>query len=110
MPPAPMSASNRYLPSSDRPTIVIAGASLAQTGTLTARPVGAPACRFPITIWPSRHLGGVMFATLVGAYPRTPLPGNPFRLRAAYGQLERDEVDAAGFRAVQDDLVREVMA
>ena len=45
-----------------------------------------------------------MFATLVGAYPRTPLPGHPFRLRAAYGQLERGEIDAAGFRSVQDEL------
>lgn len=51
-----------------------------------------------------------MFATLVGAYPRTPLPGKPFRLRAAYGQLERGELDPAGFRAIQDELVREVMA
>jgi 5-methyltetrahydropteroyltriglutamate--homocysteine methyltransferase len=50
-----------------------------------------------------------MFATLVGAYPRTPLPGRPFRLRAAYGQLERGEIDAAGFRAVQDELVRDVV-
>ncbi|MGZ6293763.1 MAG: hypothetical protein ACXWPO_03030 [Candidatus Limnocylindrales bacterium] len=50
-----------------------------------------------------------MFATLVGAYPRTPLPGNPFRLRAAYGQLERGELDAAGFRAVQDELIRELL-
>jgi 5-methyltetrahydropteroyltriglutamate--homocysteine methyltransferase len=51
-----------------------------------------------------------MFATLVGAYPRTPLPRRPFRLRAAYGQLERDEIDQAGFRAIQDELVREVVA
>ena len=51
-----------------------------------------------------------MFATLVGAYPRTPLPGHPFRLRAAYGQLERGEIDAAGFRSVQDDLIRELVA
>lgn len=51
-----------------------------------------------------------MFATLAGAYPRTPLPGHPFRLRAAYGRLERGEIDAAGFRAVQDDLVRELLA
>jgi 5-methyltetrahydropteroyltriglutamate--homocysteine methyltransferase len=50
-----------------------------------------------------------MFATLAGAYPRTPLPGKPFRLRAAYGQLERGEIDDAGFRAVQDELVREVI-
>ena len=50
-----------------------------------------------------------MYATLVGAYPRTPLPGRPFRLRAAYGQLERGEIDAAGFRAVQDELVRELI-
>jgi 5-methyltetrahydropteroyltriglutamate--homocysteine methyltransferase len=50
-----------------------------------------------------------MFATLAGAYPRTPLPGAPFRLRAAYGRLERGEIDAAGFRAVQDDLVRELL-
>ena len=51
-----------------------------------------------------------MFATLAGAYPRTPLPGKPFRLRAAYGQLERGEIDQARFREVQDDLVREVLA
>jgi 5-methyltetrahydropteroyltriglutamate--homocysteine methyltransferase len=51
-----------------------------------------------------------MFATLAGAYPRTPLPGKPFRLRAAYGQLERGEIDDAGFRAVQDELVRELLA
>ncbi len=51
-----------------------------------------------------------MFATLVGAYPRTPLPGQPFRLRAAYGRLERGEIDAAAFRAVQDELVRELVA
>lgn len=51
-----------------------------------------------------------MFATLAGAYPRTPLPGKPFRLRAAYGQLERGEIDEAGFRVVQDDLVRELLA
>lgn len=50
-----------------------------------------------------------MFATLVGAYPRTPLPGSPFRLRAAYGQLERGEIDQTGFRAVQDELVRELV-
>src|SRR5438046_2529122 len=55
-------------------------------------------------------LGALMFATLVGAYPRTPLPGHPFRLRAAYGQLERGEIDAAGFRSVQDDLIRELVA
>lgn len=55
-------------------------------------------------------LGALMFATLVGAYPRTPLPGRPFRLRAAYGQLERGETDAAAFRAVQDEVVREVVA
>jgi len=51
-----------------------------------------------------------MFATLAGAYPRTPRPGQPFRLRAAYGRLERGEIDPAGFRAVQDDLVRELLA
>ncbi len=51
-----------------------------------------------------------MFATLVGAYPRTPLPGQPFRLRAAHARLERGEIDAAAYRAVQDELVREVMA
>ena len=51
-----------------------------------------------------------MFATLVGAYPRTPLPGHPFRLRAAYARLERGEIDERGFRAIQDDLVRELMA
>lgn len=51
-----------------------------------------------------------MFATLVGAYPRTPLPGQPFRLRAAYGQLERGEIDATALRAVQDELVRELLA
>jgi len=51
-----------------------------------------------------------MFATLAGAYPRTPPPGQPFRLRAAYGRLERGEIDGAGFRAVQDDLVRELVA
>jgi len=50
-----------------------------------------------------------MFATLVGAYPRAPLPGRPFRLRAAYGQLERGEIDGAALRAVQDELVRELM-
>ena len=50
-----------------------------------------------------------MFATLVGPYPRTPLPGQPFRLRAAHGQLERGEIDEAGFRGVQDDLVRELI-
>lgn len=50
-----------------------------------------------------------MFATLAGAYPRTPLPGRPFRLRAAYGQLERGEIDEMAFRAVQDDLVRELL-
>ncbi len=51
-----------------------------------------------------------MFATLVGAYPRTPLPGQPFRLRAAHARLERGEIDDAAFRATQDELVREVMA
>ncbi|MDQ3870928.1 MAG: hypothetical protein M3301_04835, partial [Chloroflexota bacterium] len=51
-----------------------------------------------------------MFATIVGAYPRTPLPGQPFRLRAAHAQLERGEIDEAGLRAVQDDLAREVIA
>jgi 5-methyltetrahydropteroyltriglutamate--homocysteine methyltransferase len=51
-----------------------------------------------------------MFATLVGAYPRTPLPGEPFRLRAAYARLERGEIDRDGFRDVQDQLVREIMA
>jgi 5-methyltetrahydropteroyltriglutamate--homocysteine methyltransferase len=50
-----------------------------------------------------------MFATLAGAYPRTPLPGQPFRLRAAYGRLERGEIDESGFREVQDDLVRELL-
>ncbi|MBA2489781.1 MAG: hypothetical protein H0V36_10795 [Chloroflexi bacterium] len=50
-----------------------------------------------------------MFATLVGAYPRTPLAGQPFPLRAAYGRLERGEIDGAGFREVQDELVRELM-
>ena len=51
-----------------------------------------------------------MFATLVGAYPRTPLPGQPFRVRAAHARLERGEIDGAAFRAAQDELVREVMA
>jgi 5-methyltetrahydropteroyltriglutamate--homocysteine methyltransferase len=51
-----------------------------------------------------------MFATLVGAYPRTSLPGQPFRLRSAHGQLERGELDEGGFRAVQDELVREIIA
>ena len=51
-----------------------------------------------------------MFATLVGAYPRTPLPGRPFRLRSAHARLERGEIDEPAFRAVQDELVREVMA
>jgi len=51
-----------------------------------------------------------MFATLVGAYPRTPLPGQPFRLRAAHARLERGEIDEAAFRAAQDELVREVVA
>ena len=50
-----------------------------------------------------------MFATLVGAYPRTPLPGRPFKLRAGYGQLDRGEIDADGFRAVQDELIREIV-
>jgi 5-methyltetrahydropteroyltriglutamate--homocysteine methyltransferase len=50
-----------------------------------------------------------MYATLVGAYPRTSLPGRPFPLRAAYGKLERGEIDEQGFRGVQDDLVREVI-
>jgi 5-methyltetrahydropteroyltriglutamate--homocysteine methyltransferase len=50
-----------------------------------------------------------MFATLVGAYPRTSLPGQPFRLRSAHGQLERGELDDGGFRAVQDELVHEVI-
>ncbi len=51
-----------------------------------------------------------MFATLVGAYPRTPLPGQPFRLRAAHARLERGEIDEAAFRAAQDELVRDVIA
>ncbi|MGO9180353.1 MAG: hypothetical protein ACLQHS_14010 [Candidatus Limnocylindrales bacterium] len=51
-----------------------------------------------------------MFATLVGAYPRTPLPGQAFRLRAAHARLERGEINPAAYRAVQDELVREVMA
>jgi 5-methyltetrahydropteroyltriglutamate--homocysteine methyltransferase len=51
-----------------------------------------------------------MFATLVGAYPRTPLPGQPFRLRAAHARLERGEIDEAAFRVAQDDLVRELLA
>jgi 5-methyltetrahydropteroyltriglutamate--homocysteine methyltransferase len=51
-----------------------------------------------------------MFATLAGAYPRTPRPGEPFRLRTAYGRLERGEIDEAGFREVQDSLVRELLA
>lgn len=51
-----------------------------------------------------------MFATLAGAYPRTPLPGMPFHLRSAHGQLERGEIDEAAFRGVQDDLVRELLA
>jgi 5-methyltetrahydropteroyltriglutamate--homocysteine methyltransferase len=50
-----------------------------------------------------------MYATLVGAYPRTSHPGQPFRLRAAYGQLERAELDEVGFRGVQDELVRQVV-
>ncbi|MGC8634594.1 MAG: hypothetical protein ACP5VP_08015 [Candidatus Limnocylindrales bacterium] len=51
-----------------------------------------------------------MFSTLVGAYPRTPLPGQPFALRAAHARLERGEIDQAAFRAAQDALVREVLA
>lgn len=50
-----------------------------------------------------------MFATLVGAYPRTPHAGQPFRLRAAYGRLERGEIDRVRFREVQDELVCEVI-
>lgn len=50
-----------------------------------------------------------MFATLVGAYPRTPLAGQPFRLRAAYGELERGKIDREAFRGVQDKLVRELL-
>lgn len=51
-----------------------------------------------------------MFSTLVGAYPRTPLPGQPFALRAAHARLERGEIDQAAFRAAQDALVRELLA
>ena len=51
-----------------------------------------------------------MFATLAGAYPRTPLAGHPFPLRVAYGQLERGEIEESDFRAVQDELVEEVIA
>jgi len=51
-----------------------------------------------------------MFATLAGAYPRTPLPGHPFHLRVAYGQLERGEIDEPDYRAVADELVQEVIA
>ncbi len=51
-----------------------------------------------------------MFATLVGGYPRTPLPGAPFRLRAAYARLERGEVDPGELRRTQDELVRELLA
>jgi 5-methyltetrahydropteroyltriglutamate--homocysteine methyltransferase len=51
-----------------------------------------------------------VFATLVGAYPRTNMPGQPFRLRSAHGKLERGELDDGGFRAVQDELVHEIIA
>jgi methionine synthase II (cobalamin-independent) len=51
-----------------------------------------------------------VFATLAGAYPRKPTFGQPFPLQEARAGLERGEIDAAALRAVQDDLVREVIA
>ena len=61
-----------------------------------------------------------MFATLAGAYPRTPLPGRPFRLRVAQARFDQGvldqrtpdqrALDEAGLREAQDDLVREVIA
>ncbi len=51
----------------------------------------------------------LVFATLVGAYPRTPVPGQPFRVRTAHAQLERGEIDREAFRDVQDKLVRDVI-
>jgi methionine synthase II (cobalamin-independent) len=51
-----------------------------------------------------------MFATLGGAYPRKPPFGQQFALQEARSGVERGEVDAAAVRAIQDDLVREVIA
>ena len=51
-----------------------------------------------------------MFATLAGAYPRKPPFGHAFPIEEARKKLEKGEIDAAALRAVQDDLVREVIA
>jgi methionine synthase II (cobalamin-independent) len=61
-----------------------------------------------------------MFATLAGAYPRTPLPGRPFRLRVAQAKFDLGALDGRShdqapqdpmeLREAQDDLVREVIA
>jgi len=61
-----------------------------------------------------------MFATLAGAYPRTPLPGRPFRLRVAQAKFdlgaldershEHAPQDPSELREAEDDLVREIIA
>ncbi len=50
-----------------------------------------------------------MFATIAGAYSRKPLPAQPDVLGDAERDLDAGRLDAAGFRSVADDVVREVL-
>lgn len=48
--------------------------------------------------------------TVVGSYPRPPREGGEFKLRKALQALDRGEATPEDVRALQDDLVREVIA
>lgn len=50
-----------------------------------------------------------MFATLAGGYSRTPLPAAPDRLVDAERRLRAGAIDEAGYAAIADDVVREVV-
>ncbi len=50
-----------------------------------------------------------MFATLASGYPRDSLTGGVDRLAEVRDRVARGEADAASARAVEDDLVREVV-
>ena len=50
-----------------------------------------------------------MFATIAGGYSRRPNPGLPDRLGQAETDLLEGRIDAAGYRDVADDYVREIL-
>lgn len=51
-----------------------------------------------------------MFATFAGGYSRKPLPAQPDLLGDAERGVRDGQLDAAGFKAVADEFVREILA